>query len=284
WTLSNRSVSMEHLVMGLVLLLAGTLATGNPLIPRDLELIEEIRMDMALNSFDDQYQCCSHQMEQELGKLNRSEFTKKPRIYAKYWKKAALEWQKKGNHAQKPPALRGEHAVAIMAYTLESHHEHTLQTPLYKSFNAAVRKAGLSRREYLHKFPFKVLHFLLTQAVSILRDSQPHLCYSVYRGVRGTRFTARHQDVVRFGQFTSTSLKKEEAEKFGCDTFFSVYTCYGVPIQNYSSYSYEDEVLIPPYETFEVTSIIHSWNRTDIHLRSMGTFSRYNCEWLKGDI
>ncbi|NXJ72525.1 NARE ribosyltransferase, partial [Rostratula benghalensis] len=273
WTLSNRSVSMEHLVMGLVLV-ASTLAAGNPLILRDLELINVIRMDMVPTSFDDQYRGCSPKMEQELGKLNHTEFTSNS-IYADYWKKAALEWQKKGNHAQKPPALRREHAVAIMAFSLPGR--------LYKSFNAAVRQAGLSRSVYLDKFPFKVLHFLLTQAVSILRDSQPHRCYTVYRGVRGTRFTARHQDVVRFGQFTSSSLKMEVAAKFGRDTFFSVYTCYGVPIWNYSYYPTEYEVLIPPYETFKVTNIKFDGKGTLIELRSMGTFSRYNCAWLQGD-
>ncbi|NXJ72528.1 NARE ribosyltransferase, partial [Rostratula benghalensis] len=79
-----------------------------------------------------------------------------------------------------------------------------------------------------------------TQAVSILRDSQRRRCYTVYRGVRGTRFTAWLKDLVRFGQFASSSLKEDTAQWFGSDTFFSVYTCYGVPIQKYSNFSDED--------------------------------------------
>ncbi|NXN24194.1 NARE ribosyltransferase, partial [Nycticryphes semicollaris] len=262
---------MEHLVLGLVLLLAGTLAAGNPLIPRDLELIKKIRLDMATNSFDDQYLGCSRKMETELGKLNSTEFKNKD--YKKAWIKATAEWRNRTGSVPKVRALRTEHAVALMAYTLES--------PLYEKFNAAVREAGRSHREYQDKFHFKVLHFLLTQAVSILWEAQPHRCYNVYRGVKNIRFIAWPKDLVRFGQFTSTSLQKEEAEEFGHDTFFSVYTCYGVPIQKYSYFSDENEVLIPPYETFEVTNITLNGKRAHIHLRSTGTFSRYNCEWLK---
>ncbi|NXS98474.1 NARE ribosyltransferase, partial [Jacana jacana] len=257
----------------LMLLLASTLATGNPLYWGDLELIKEIRLDMAPNSFDDQYLGCSHMMEKELKKLNWTESSKNS-VFAKYWTKATAEWQKKWNHVHKPLVLRTEQAVAIMAYTLPG--------PLYQTFNAAVREAGRSRREYLDKFHFKVLHFLLTQALRNLWNSQTRGCHHVYRGVKDIRFTARRKDAVRFGQFTSTSLQKEVAIKFGWDTFFSVYTCYGVPIKYFSYFPNENEVLIPPYERFEVTTIVHQGKRTYISLQSRGTWSKYNCEWFKG--
>ncbi|NXP15213.1 NRT2 ribosyltransferase, partial [Thinocorus orbignyianus] len=262
---------MEHLVLGL-LLLAGTLAAGNPLHQRDLQVDKETKMDMAPNSFDDQYSGCNTSMWNLLGNLNRTEFANNS-IYAEAWTLASKEWGKKGLPVPSLTGMKTEHAVAIMAYTLD--------TPLYSTFNAAVREAGKSRQEYRNKFQFKVLHFLLTQALTILRNAQP-FCYDVYRGIRGIHFTAQQNDPVRFGQFTSSSLNSTVAKRFGQDTFFMVHTCYGVPVANFSDFPTEEEVLIPPYEKFQVTNITKSQNKTDIKLISQGTFSKYNCELLKG--
>ncbi|NXV23740.1 NARE ribosyltransferase, partial [Cepphus grylle] len=266
---------MEQLVLGLVLL-AGNLAAGNPLHWQDREPIKEVALDMAPTSFDDQYQGCSRMMEEELEELNSTEFANNW-IYAKAWTQAAAEWRSRWDRVPQPPALRLEQAVALMAYTLEQ----PLQGPLYKAFNVAVREAGRSREAYLSTFHFKVLHFLLSEALRTLRDAQPHRCYRVYRGVQGIRFTARRQQSVRFGHFTSTTLQENMIRPFGQDTFFSVDTCYGVPIRSFSFYPDEEEVLIPPFESFEVTNVTRVGDRAFIQLRSQATFSTYNCEWVK---
>ncbi|XP_063187719.1 GPI-linked NAD(P)(+)--arginine ADP-ribosyltransferase 1 [Chroicocephalus ridibundus] len=262
---------MEHLLLGLVLL-ARILAAGNPLHWRDREPVKEVALDVAPTSFDDQYRGCGRMMEEELEELNRTEFANN-RIYAEAWTQAAAEWRSRRGRVPQPPALRPEQMVALMAYTL--------QGPLHQAFNAAVREAGRSREEYLSTFHFKVLHFLLSEALRTLRDAQPHRCYRVYRGVQGIRFTARHQQSVRFGHFTSTSLQKNRTLPFGQDTFFSVDTCYGVPIRNFSFFPEEEEVLIPPFESFEVTNVTRSGDRALIQLRSRAAFSTYNCEWVK---
>ncbi|GAB0181055.1 GPI-linked NAD(P)(+)--arginine ADP-ribosyltransferase 1 [Grus japonensis] len=261
---------MEHLVLGLVLL-SGTLDTARPQHCPDLNPVKKVALDMAPSSFDDQYQGCSRMMEKELQELNRTEFTDKD--YAKAWKEAAAKWQSKQHHISQVPALRPEHVVALLAYTWECN--------LYRKFNAAVRVAGRSREEYLKSFNFKVLHFLLSEALRILRDAQPQKCHHVYRGVQGTRFTAQQHQTIRFGQFTSTSLREDEALNFGKDTFFSVETCYGVLIRNFSFFPMEEEVLIPPFEIFNVTKITHNGDRAFIQLRSQGASSTYNCEWVK---
>uniref|UniRef100_A0A8C3KYR4 NAD(P)(+)--arginine ADP-ribosyltransferase n=1 Tax=Chrysolophus pictus TaxID=9089 RepID=A0A8C3KYR4_CHRPC len=161
----------------------------------------------------------------------------------------------------------------MLAYTMEG--------KLYHQFNTATRRDGISRQHYLRFFPFKTLHFLLTRALHTLRESQPQRCHHVYRGVKGTRFTAQQGQVVRFGQFTSSSLRKKVAESFGQDTFFSVETCYGVPIKDLSAFPTEDEVLIPPSEQFRVTNITYTEGRSFIQLRSQGMHSTYNCEFVK---
>ncbi|NXC38444.1 NARE ribosyltransferase, partial [Penelope pileata] len=238
---------------------------------RDLGPVRELALDMAPGTFDDQYQGCTHMMEAELEELNRTEFTNK--VYAEGWRNAVVEWRNRWGRAAHPPVLRREQATAMLAYTMEG--------DLYHQFNTATRVGGSSRQHYLHSFPFKTLHFLLSQALRTLRESQPQSCHQVYRGVRGTRFTAQQGKSVRFGQFTSSSLHKKVAESFGQDTFFSVETCYGVPIKDFSTFPGEDEVLIPPFEHFNVTNFTYHEGRTLIQLRSQGKNSTYNCELVK---
>ncbi|KAF1498890.1 Erythroblast NAD(P)(+)--arginine ADP-ribosyltransferase, partial [Eudyptula minor novaehollandiae] len=262
---------MERLALGLVLL-AGTLATGSPLRRRDLDSIKEVALDMAPTSFDDQYRGCSRMMEEELVELNRTEFANNG-VYAKAWTLAATEWRNRQGRVPRLRVLRPEQEVALLAYTLPD--------SLYEPFNAAAREAGRSRREYLGAFHFKALHFLLTRALHALQDTQPRRCHHVYRGIQGIRFTARHGQSVRFGHFTSASLQKEVAQRFGQDTFFLVETCYGVPIWDFSFFPKEEEVLIPPFEIFEVTDVAHDGDRALIQLRSQDALSTYNCEWVK---
>ncbi|NXE85469.1 NARE ribosyltransferase, partial [Cochlearius cochlearius] len=262
---------MEHLVLGLVLL-AQTLAASSPLRQRDLGHIKEVVLDMAPAAFDDQYRGCSRMMEEELEGLNRTEFANNS-VYAQAWIPAAAEWWSRGGRIPQPLALRWEQAVALLAYTLPG--------PLYQAFNAAVREAGRSREEYLDAFHFKVLHFLLSEALRALRDARPPRCHHVYRGVQGIRFTAQRHQSIRFGQFTSTSLRNESIQSFGQDTTFLVETCYGVPIRDFSFFPKEEEVLIPPFEVFKVTDVTRDGDRALIRLRSQNASSTYNCELVK---
>uniref|UniRef100_A0A672V195 NAD(P)(+)--arginine ADP-ribosyltransferase n=1 Tax=Strigops habroptila TaxID=2489341 RepID=A0A672V195_STRHB len=264
---------VSRLVLGLVLL-AGPPAVGSPLYQRGLSPIKEVAMDMAPNSFDDQYEGCSHMMEEELPELNRTEFLTNS-IYAKAWTRAAEEWRKQQHHVPMPPGLRSEHAVALMAYTTERY--------LFEAFNMAVREAGRSRQEYLHVFQFKTLHFLLSQALRTLRSAETHCrCHRVYRGVRNISFTAQPNQSVRFGHFTSTSISKEISKNFGNDTTFTVETCCGALIRDFSFFRSEEEILIPPSEIFQVTNFTRAGQRSLIQLRSQGAKSNFNCELVKG--
>ncbi|NXG02559.1 NRT2 ribosyltransferase, partial [Sakesphorus luctuosus] len=224
-------------------------------------------LDMAPNSFDDQYLNCRSEMWMRLPMLNRCEFALN-RNYSKVWAEAA---------AKRPRPLQSlqwrEEAIALMAYTMDS--------TLYEEFNTAVRKNGSSLKHYLNNFHFKVMHFLLTEALSDLRDAKSHpACLHVYRGVPGIRFSAKPGQIIRFGQFTSTSLKEEVAKGFGTDTFFELYTCHGAKIRDFSCYPDEEEVLIPPFETFKVTNVSDTKDGTYIQLRSHGVHSKYSCAWL----
>ncbi|POI18987.1 hypothetical protein CIB84_017269 [Bambusicola thoracicus] len=212
---------MELLALCWVLL-AGTLlstsAANSALQEGDLGPITK-QMDMARYSFDDQYEGCNVSIWHELREVNHTEFAMN-NLYADSWRKAAAKWRKRCCRPTNCPKLRPKQAIAVLAYTDSC--------GLCEEFNADTRQGGICHQYYFNLYNFKTLHFLLTQALFALRASQPR-CYYVYRGVPGVRFMVQRGMSVRFGQFTSTSLRKEVAVSFGNDTRFEVKTCYGVP-------------------------------------------------------
>ncbi|NXU93157.1 NRT1 ribosyltransferase, partial [Xiphorhynchus elegans] len=251
--------TMELLPL-LLVLLPGAVATG----------IEEVALDMAPNSFDDQYLNCRDEMVKELPMLNCSEMATN-QIYAQVWAKAAAMW-----HPPLGPLQRREEATALLAYT----HAH-----LSSEFQKAVLVAGRSHQDYRYRFHFKVLHFLLTEALRDLRTAQsPPGCLHVYLGTREIQFTVKPGQIIRFGYFASFFLKKDKAKVFGIDTLFEVYTCHGAAIRDFSINPEEELVLIPPFESFKVTSVTPQSDTTYIRLSSHGVYSKYNCAWLRGDI
>ncbi|KYO18284.1 hypothetical protein Y1Q_0012772 [Alligator mississippiensis] len=282
WSLQTLFFQMHTVKMDVcrpvfILLLAGILADrpqvlAFPLHRRDLFPIKDVRLDMAPSAFDDQYKGCVAMMEAELGALNRSEFSSN-RVYAEAWTEAAAKWKEKQAETPVPPDLKAEHAIAIMAYTM--------QGPLHRDFNAAVREAGRTRENYLGSFNFKTLHFLLTRGLQALGNAQHPRCRKVYRGVKGVRFLSERRQTVRFGHFTSSSLRNTSALQFGQDTFFCIQTCHGAGIRNFSIFPTEDEVLIPPFETFTVKNFTRAGDRTLIELGSLDKSSSYNCEFVK---
>ncbi|NWU19077.1 NRT2 ribosyltransferase, partial [Dyaphorophyia castanea] len=251
---------------------AATTATTPLLVP----------LDMSPTSFDDQYRGCGQAMTSALPALNRSEFHLNP-LFAQAWTLATAEFRVRPRPST---PLTPAQAIALLAYTSP--------LPLHRAFNAAVRAAGASGREYRDNFHFKTLHFLLTDALAALKVTQGQRCHHVFRGVRGVRFEAQRGRTVRFGHFASASLVNESSWAFGVDSSFGVDTCQGVAVRDFSFFPREEEVLIPPFESFQVTEVTEVTEVTGvtgvtgvsgvrIGLRSAGSWSRYNCEWLRGD-
>ncbi|XP_064559301.1 NAD(P)(+)--arginine ADP-ribosyltransferase 2-like [Zonotrichia leucophrys gambelii] len=229
--------------------------------------IKAVPLDMAQNSFDDQYLKCSNKMTEKLPELKRSDFLKNG-TFEKIWNKATAVCENQGYCAS---TLTKDQAIALLVYTMGD---------VYSDFNTAVRTAGKSSQQYQDKFYFKTLHFLLTNVLQKLR--RPNECLNVFRGVKDVQFKVNAGDKVRFGQFASSSLDKSVAQGFGTDTMFEVQTCHGADIHNFSFKKHEKEVLIPPFETFEVTYVKKEQSTLNIGLRSTGIFSNYDCEWLRG--
>ncbi|XP_062992810.1 erythroblast NAD(P)(+)--arginine ADP-ribosyltransferase-like [Elgaria multicarinata webbii] len=223
-------------------------------------------LNMAHYSLDDQYEGCLSSMRSHLTSLIRSEL-KASELYREAWENALFNWQANQSWLY-PQNMKELFEVAIWAYTFEI-------PPLYREFNAATRTAGKGPKEY-EAYPFKSLHFLLTRA-SMTLHSEDLKCIEVYRGAN-VEFSVNN--LFRFGQFTSTSENLEEAEKFETVTFFKLFTCKGIDISEMSFYQEEEEVLVPPYEIFKVTSVEDTSNGKTVKAKSVGTCSYHNCAFV----
>ncbi len=222
--------------------------------------------NMALNSVDDQYDGCT----EEMAHLVMTEYLEKELNNSAEFKMA---WQEAENNVSAPEDdLTENHVIAIYVYT---------DKEVYPEFNSAVRS---EKEKYKNMtFPWYSLHFLLTEAIQLLKKTQKG-CKLTYRGTDVEFDRDVLNTEVRFGSFTSSSLNRTVAEDFGNVFCFETYTCEGAEVTNYSKFPDEDEVLIPPYETFKVTAVR---NRTDLNdlwcetvftLESSGKISDLNCK------
>lgn len=238
------------------------------------EVAIKINFDLAPDSFDDQYQGCSKQVMEE---LSQGDYFMKElqahKNYSRVWQKAHLTWLNLAKAL--PENMTITHAVAILVYTLNSN--------VRSDFMRAMTSVARTPQQYEHSFHFKYLHYYLTSAVQLLRKEMVmknnSLCYEVHHGTKDVYFEAYIGAIVRFGQFLYTSLLREEAQKFGNQTLFTILTCLGAPVQDFSL---KKEVLIPPYELFEVTNMSYYPGGYWVQLRSAGNLSTYNCQLLKG--
>ncbi|XP_078391821.1 erythroblast NAD(P)(+)--arginine ADP-ribosyltransferase-like, partial [Cetorhinus maximus] len=183
-----------------------------------------------------------------------NEELKRNKTFMNVWDLARKFW----NGRTIPHGLLKEHMIVVTMYTHDG--------PLYKAFNDEVQEYG-NINIYNSKFKLKGFHYLLTIALQALRDHSKQL--HAYRGLNIPKSGRRGQEL-RFGRFASTSLNRRVAEGFGNRTFFVLNTAYGVNIRNYSFFKEEDEILIPPYEKFEIVKAEGSGGNCNFTLRSGG--------------
>ncbi|XP_053884547.1 NAD(P)(+)--arginine ADP-ribosyltransferase 2-like [Malaclemys terrapin pileata] len=212
-------------------------------------------------------------MWQHLPSLIKKELTKNKNFYLA-WNKAKKEWMRKMNMFIFPNTIKAFCSVAVVAYTLND-------PPLYKDFNTATRTGWTGPKAYA-SYPFKALHFLLTQAPKDIWGITPS-CATVYRGT-DVMFSISRSQLFRFGQFTSTSKSSKAAANFGGKTFFILVSCTGYALRDLSHFPKEEEVLVPPSEMFRVTMVEVTSRKKTVHAKSVGVCSNHNCAYTgKGD-
>ncbi|XP_007567246.1 erythroblast NAD(P)(+)--arginine ADP-ribosyltransferase-like [Poecilia formosa] len=203
---------------------------------------QSIPLDMVDNSVDDMYSTCATKMEEKVkGTYLKKEMRKD---FKKMWEAAKKCAEKKIKERERgDEALTKDHLQAICAYTAGGPEN------VYKTFNEAVRT---NRTQYGSTFPFHSLHFWLTRAIQILKTSDSK-CRITFRRTK-SKFTGVVSKVIRFGTFTSTSVLST-LTNFGTTTCFKIRTCHGAYLKKYPKLGdREQEVLIPPYETFKIVS------------------------------
>ncbi|XP_014857275.1 PREDICTED: erythroblast NAD(P)(+)--arginine ADP-ribosyltransferase-like [Poecilia mexicana] len=246
------------------------------LLPAPQEKINDqsFPLDMAVNSVDDMYSTCAAQMEAKVKKTYFDEEMKmKDNGFSKAWNAAKNCMNKKTE--DKDDGLTKDHRRAICVYTAGGKEE------FYKVFNEAVRT---NKQQYSSSFPFHSLHFWLTRAIQILKTNHNE-CYTTFRRTRDT-FTGKVKEEIRFGSFASSS-KLSTLTHFDNTTCFKITTCHGAYLKKYPMLGdHEQEVLIPPYEKFEITLILINKDipdelsdcKTVYVLESKGVQSNLDCQ------
>uniref|UniRef100_A0A3Q3JAY7 NAD(P)(+)--arginine ADP-ribosyltransferase n=1 Tax=Monopterus albus TaxID=43700 RepID=A0A3Q3JAY7_MONAL len=232
-------------------------------VPDDDQVVP---LDMAEDSVDDMYFGCNKEMMELVERKYFKEESKE--LFANKWEDAKdCVKQKLGQRTD--PDLTELHLTAICLYTSNN---------VYTTFNKAVRT---QRNEYTSSFQFHSLHYLLTSAIQILKKKP---CLTTYRRTK-VRFAGNVNQIIRFGSFASSSLETTLTH-FGKASCFQIKTCFGAYLKHYSIFGTEEEVLIPPYETFKITEIIRGKNNIEglsdckvvYILEHEGTKSQLNCK------
>uniref|UniRef100_A0A4W5MS95 NAD(P)(+)--arginine ADP-ribosyltransferase n=1 Tax=Hucho hucho TaxID=62062 RepID=A0A4W5MS95_9TELE len=244
-----------------------------------------IPLDMVPNSVDDKYKHCTEKMYKKVQEKYLPNENSTVGIFKQAWMKAegcatiekVKQRFKKDKSKYNPVELTHDHIKAICAYTAEV-------PDIYSVFNQAVRT---NRTEYTTSFHFHSLHFLLTDAIRLLKLNQK-TCHTTYRRTN-MEFVSKVNKVIRFGFFASSSLDKGISQKFGDKSCFEIKTCFGAYLKSFPKLGYhEKEVLIPPYEVFRVTAVLKKENYKNLWCDVVYTLksitkprSNLNCKLFK---
>nr|XP_029529421.1 T-cell ecto-ADP-ribosyltransferase 1-like [Oncorhynchus nerka]XP_029529422.1 T-cell ecto-ADP-ribosyltransferase 1-like [Oncorhynchus nerka] len=196
-------------------------------------------MDMVPNAVDDQYTLCREQMLKKVveGGLLEEEL--------KNSKKYSDAWGAKQCTKLIPGGVK-QHTDALVAY---GHGGNEFR----KMFNQAVETQGGNVTVYNGNFQFKSLHFLLMDAMRLLKTEN---CQTVFRG-SSKDYEAQVGSEVRFGRFTSTKAKHSDAEESASDNgiLFNITSCTVVNVDDYTCFSDSIDQLISPAEVFRVAEV-----------------------------
>lgn len=233
-------------------------------VPSGLTRLIAIPLSLSQDSVDDMYYGCTQKM---LINVKRHYLPRSTRegLHSTYTKLCALKAMKEKDVYD---PLSWNHFRALCAYTAGAHGD----------LNPAVRRG---KESYKTSFEFHALHFLLSDALRLLKLNQ-RSCFTTYRRSK-LLYSGESGQTIRFGSFASSSLNKD-LRQFGRRTCFEIRTCFGAYLKSYSEFdSDEDEVLIPPYEMFNIVSVDSS-GESDLRcevvykLETAGVYSSLNCQ------
>ncbi|XP_064817439.1 ecto-ADP-ribosyltransferase 5-like isoform X1 [Oncorhynchus masou masou] len=235
---------------------------------------EILPLDMVRSSVDDKYDGCRDLMLWAVENMYLfDELNTNPQFNT--------SWNIAKPHAiPHGDSLNTEHSIAIYLYTKNIPGSNSKS--MYLDFNKAVQEGHSAYMTT--SFRYHALHFYLTDAIQILRERQETCKETFHRTNKKFDQNVLNQEI-RFGTFTTSSLRSDLAN-FGNVSCFEINTCFGAELTSYSAFPEEREVLIPPYEIFEVTKIqtkspVNNLLCEVIYtLKSKGVDSDLNCKMI----
>lgn len=174
------------------------------------------------------------------------------------------------------PGGRKEHTAALSTYVLGDEGFRAV-------FDDAVETMGVNVSTYEKHFHFKALHFLLMDAMTLLR---PRGCQPLY--FLQTKPSTQHPrgSTVRFGSFmvaSSNFRQLKKFEDFDGLVLLNITSCFFVHVAEHVCSDERSTVLLSPAEEFVVEEINHisedygDTTYTAIVLKSSQLNSTHNC-------
>ncbi|XP_042170694.1 NAD(P)(+)--arginine ADP-ribosyltransferase 2-like [Oncorhynchus tshawytscha] len=215
---------------------------------------KSVQLSIVPSSVDDMYIACTLETKQMVKDTYLPNEIEKNVIFKSAWSEAEMCAKnvenrfKTDNSKYNPTELEHDHVKAICAYS-------GVNPKIHDMFNKAV----LSEKDD-HSFQFHSLHFLLTDALHLLKKTQLK-CHKTFRRTKND-FEGEVGQEIRFGFFASSCTEKDLLKlAFGDKSCFEIDTCFGADLKSYPILgNFEKEVLIPPYEVFCITAVLKKEN------------------------
>ena len=178
-------------------------------------------------------------------KILADELVNKNSLFHEGWEFARQNLHKKDK------SLEENEFLAVFTYTYKT-------LPVYSEFNKKTRELGPEDSRY----DFKAMFYFLSAAIhDMSQKTLQNKPYQVYKGVTHP-VTAEVGQPFHFNCYTSAPTSLSVAETFltntgenGSKTLFIIETYQGEKIDKFSAFLEEKEVLISPYEMFEVVKV-----------------------------
>ncbi|KAG3276400.1 ADP-ribosyltransferase 3, transcript variant X3 [Ictidomys tridecemlineatus] len=246
------------------------------MILMDVFQVKAEMLDMADNTFDDEYLKCIDRMETKYVPQLLTEEKSTHQLLQTVWENAKAKWEAQKAQLFLPLNFKDNHGIALTAYVSE----YQQQTPFYHLFNEAVKMAGKSRKAYIYDFQFKAFHFYLTRALQLLRrPCEESYKNVVYRISQDTSFTFGELNQARLSNFTMAySAKPQTVDEQ--QIVLTIHTCFGIAVEKFFDKENEKITLIPLSEVFQVS---REGDSNNLILQSTNkTCSHYECAFLGG--
>lgn len=168
------------------------------------------------------------------------------------------------------------HTSALSTYVLAEE-----DGDFVKAFGKEVQTMGVNVSTYENDFHFKSLHFLLMDAMTLLK---PKTCQTMFVLQEENRIPKKGS-VVRFGRFTvvtSNFLALKKLEDFEGRVLLNITSCFFVSAGEHICNKDGDKVLLSPAEDFIVEEVIEKEDDnesqyTEIVLKASHLNSTHNC-------